>query len=224
MALAIARAPERWRSGLLMLVMLPFWTGFLLRITAWIGLLRDDGWINLALQAVGAAAAPAALHRLRDVCRHRLRLPAVHGAAALRAAVAARPGARTGGGGSRRDAVDSVPHRHPAALAARRGGRAGAGVHPGGRRIRHPRTARRPQRQTIGRALWNEFFANHDWPMASALADAMLHRAAAPDGACCGRAEDEAAAGSSPPACCSATRSCTCRSCCWWRPASTDRG
>lgn len=40
MALGIARAPERVRSLLLLLVMLPFWTGFLLRIVAWIGLLR----------------------------------------------------------------------------------------------------------------------------------------------------------------------------------------
>ncbi len=53
MALAIARAPERWRSLLLLLVMLPFWTGFLLRIVAWIGLLGDDGWINAALLGPG---------------------------------------------------------------------------------------------------------------------------------------------------------------------------
>ena len=46
MALAIARSAERWRSLLLLLVMLPFWTGFLMRINAWIGLLQDDGWIN----------------------------------------------------------------------------------------------------------------------------------------------------------------------------------
>ena len=56
MALAIARAPDRWRSLLLLGVMLPFWTGFLLRITAWIGLLRDEGWINAVLQAVGLPA------------------------------------------------------------------------------------------------------------------------------------------------------------------------
>ena len=31
-----------------------------------------------------------------------------------------------------------------------------------------------PSAQTIGRALWNEFFANHDWPMAAALANALL--------------------------------------------------
>ena len=53
MALAIARTPVRWRSLLLMLVMLPFWTGFLMRINAWIGLLQDDGWINALLTAIG---------------------------------------------------------------------------------------------------------------------------------------------------------------------------
>ena len=31
-----------------------------------------------------------------------------------------------------------------------------------------------PGAQTIGRALWNEFFSNRDWPMASALATALL--------------------------------------------------
>ena len=49
MALAIARVPERWRNPLLLALMLPFWTGFLMRINAWIGLLQDNGWINAAL-------------------------------------------------------------------------------------------------------------------------------------------------------------------------------
>ena len=40
MALAIARSPERWRNLLLMLVMLPFWTGFLMRVNAWIASMR----------------------------------------------------------------------------------------------------------------------------------------------------------------------------------------
>ena len=31
-----------------------------------------------------------------------------------------------------------------------------------------------PASQTVGRALWNEFFANHDWPLACALANALL--------------------------------------------------
>src|SRR5689334_6471683 len=53
MALAIARSSERWRSLLLLLVMLPFWTGFLMRINAWIGLLQDNGWINTLVVALG---------------------------------------------------------------------------------------------------------------------------------------------------------------------------
>ena len=51
MALAIARAAPARRSLLLMLVILPFWTSFLLRVYAWIGLLKDDGLINNLLLA-----------------------------------------------------------------------------------------------------------------------------------------------------------------------------
>jgi len=46
MALGLARVPARWRNALLLATMLPFWTGFLMRINAWIGLLRDDGPID----------------------------------------------------------------------------------------------------------------------------------------------------------------------------------
>jgi putrescine transport system permease protein len=46
MALGIARAPPARRSLLLMLVIVPFWTSFLLRVYAWIGLLKDDGLFN----------------------------------------------------------------------------------------------------------------------------------------------------------------------------------
>ncbi len=46
MAYVIARASGTWRSVLLMLVMLPFWTSFLLRVYAWIGLLKHNGVIN----------------------------------------------------------------------------------------------------------------------------------------------------------------------------------
>lgn len=42
----MARSPASWRPALLMLVMLPFWTSFLLRIYAWKGLLDDNGVIN----------------------------------------------------------------------------------------------------------------------------------------------------------------------------------
>jgi len=45
-AYAMARAPDRWRATLLMLVILPFWTSFLIRIYAWMGILATDGFLN----------------------------------------------------------------------------------------------------------------------------------------------------------------------------------
>ena len=58
MALAIARAEPARRSLLLMLIILPFWTSFLLRIYAWIGLLKDDGLINGLLLSLHLIHAP----------------------------------------------------------------------------------------------------------------------------------------------------------------------
>jgi putrescine transport system permease protein len=52
MALAIARAAPARRHLLLMLIILPFWTSFLLRVYAWIGLLKDDGVINNVLRSL----------------------------------------------------------------------------------------------------------------------------------------------------------------------------
>jgi len=46
---AIARAPQRWRRVLLLLIVIPFWTSFLIRIFAWKVLLHPDGYIKRAL-------------------------------------------------------------------------------------------------------------------------------------------------------------------------------
>jgi putrescine transport system permease protein len=61
MAYAIARAPARWRNVLLMLVILPFWTSFLIRVYAWIGILKTNGLINNFLLAVGIIGEPLPL-------------------------------------------------------------------------------------------------------------------------------------------------------------------
>ncbi|MCB6182136.1 ABC transporter permease subunit [Leeia sp. TBRC 13508] len=52
MAYHIARAKEATRNTLLMLVMLPFWTSFLLRVYAWIGILKDNGVLNNLLMSL----------------------------------------------------------------------------------------------------------------------------------------------------------------------------
>jgi spermidine/putrescine transport system permease protein len=49
----IGRSPERWRNRLLVAVMIPFWTNFLIRTYAWITILTHDGVLNGAFKAVG---------------------------------------------------------------------------------------------------------------------------------------------------------------------------
>ena len=57
----IARQAEPWRTRLLVLVMIPFWTSFLIRTYAWITILKSEGLVNALLQAGGLAGAPLEL-------------------------------------------------------------------------------------------------------------------------------------------------------------------
>jgi putrescine transport system permease protein len=58
MAYGMARAPRRWQPVLLMLVILPFWTSFLIRVYAWINILQREGLLNDVLRALGLIDAP----------------------------------------------------------------------------------------------------------------------------------------------------------------------
>jgi len=60
LALYISRA-QKYRSLLLQLVILPFWTSFLIRTYAWLFLLRDTGLVNTALLKLGAIHQPLPL-------------------------------------------------------------------------------------------------------------------------------------------------------------------
>ncbi len=62
-ALAIARAPVAWRNLLMMAVILPFWTSYLIRVYAWIGLLKDQGLINQLLMGAHLIDTPLRLHQ-----------------------------------------------------------------------------------------------------------------------------------------------------------------
>ena len=57
-AYSMARAPSEWRPTLLMLIILPFWTSFLIRVYAWIGILKKEGLLNLALTQLGIIHEP----------------------------------------------------------------------------------------------------------------------------------------------------------------------
>lgn len=57
-AYAMSRAPATIRPTLMMMVILPFWTSFLIRVYAWIGILKPEGLLNQFLQAIGIISEP----------------------------------------------------------------------------------------------------------------------------------------------------------------------
>lgn len=63
MAYYIARSSPARRHLLLIAVMLPFWTSFLIRVYAWIGILKNNGLLNQFLMWSGMAAAPMEIYR-----------------------------------------------------------------------------------------------------------------------------------------------------------------
>ena len=174
MALAIALAPERSRNALLLPVMLPFWTGFLMRINAWIGLLQDDGWINSALMALGLGT-----HRLlyTDTAMYLgivytylpfMVLPLYARLTRLEPVLleaAADLGASPLAAFWRVTLPLSLPGVWAGVLLV---------FIPAVGEYVIPELLGGAQAQLVGRVLWEEFFANRDWPTASALAVVLL--------------------------------------------------
>jgi putrescine transport system permease protein len=176
MALAIARAPERWRNTLLMLVILPFWTSFLLRVTAWIGLLQDQGWINGALMGLGLIAEPIPL-LYTDLAMYLgitycylpfMVLPLYASLSRLDPALLEAAG-DLGARPWRAFLAVTLPLSLPGVLA----GFLLVFIPAVGEFV-IPELLGGPGAQLIGRVLWTEFFQNRDWPLASALAVALL--------------------------------------------------
>ena len=58
LAYGMARAPKSWRPTLVMMVILPFWTSFLIRVYAWISILSEDGLLNSMLLSLGIIDEP----------------------------------------------------------------------------------------------------------------------------------------------------------------------
>lgn len=57
-AYAMARAPQEWRATLLMMIILPFWTSFLIRVYSWMGILSQEGYLNQLLMSLGLISEP----------------------------------------------------------------------------------------------------------------------------------------------------------------------
>jgi putrescine transport system permease protein len=176
MAYAIARASAAWKNLLLMLIILPFWTSFLLRVYAWIGLLKSNGVINNVLLGLGIIHEPLTLMQTDFAVYVGIvysYLPFMilplyanlekHDATLLEAAadLGARPW--------RAFLRVTVPLSMPGILA----GCLLVFIPAVGEYV-IPSLLGRTDQLMIGRVLSDEFFANRDWPVASAVAILIL--------------------------------------------------
>jgi putrescine transport system permease protein len=135
MAYAIARARPSTRTVLLMLIVLPFWTSFLLRVYAWIGLLKNNGVINNVLLYLGVIHQPLALLQTDFAVYIGIvysYLPFV--ILPLYTNLEKHDPRRQAAARIRLDYAAAVARRHPRRVAA--------GVHPGGGRVRDTDPAR----------------------------------------------------------------------------------
>ncbi len=176
MAYFIARQPPRRRQILLLAVILPFWISFLLRVYAWIGLLGSRGLINELLLGMGIIDAPLTL-LYNDFAVYlgivysylpfmilplyanleRLNLDLLDAASDL---------------GARRwqAFVDvTLPLSRPGIV----GGCLLVFI-PAVGEFTIPALLGGADTLMIGRVLWDEFFINHDWPVASAVSTVLL--------------------------------------------------
>jgi putrescine transport system permease protein len=176
MAYFMARSPAAWRPALVMLVMLPFWTSFLLRVYAWKMLLADNGVFNNLAIAVGLIDAPIKLLHtpfslvLGMVYTYLpfmvLPLYANLVKMDLRLLEAARDLGASAWTAFWRVTVPL----------SRNGIIAGALLVfiPCVGEFVIPELLGGPQTLMIGRVLWDEFFSNNDWPMAASVAVVMV--------------------------------------------------
>ena len=175
-AFAIARTPGVWRQLLLFLVMLPFWTSFLIRVYAWIAILQPSGLVNRLLLAAGVIEAPLPLLyngfsvTLGLVYSYLpfMILPIYGSLARLDESLveaAADLGARP-----RRVFLDVIL---PLSLPGIAAGCLLVFIPAVGEFV-IPDLLGGPGTLMVGKMLWQEFFDNVDWPAAAAIAMALV--------------------------------------------------
>ena len=175
-AYGIARARPAWRMLLLVLVILPFWTSSLLRTYAMIGMLKANGVLTSALAAIGLIEpGTAILHTdlavYTGIVYNYLPFMVLPLTATLMRLdfglleAAADLGAKPWQAFLRVTLPLSMPGIIAGALLV---------FIPAVGEFVIPDILGGPDALTIGRVLWTEFFTNRDWPLAAAVAVAML--------------------------------------------------
>ncbi len=176
LAYAIARAPRTSRNVLLMMVILPFWTSFLLRVYAWMGILRNNGLLNNFLMWLGVIDQPIVMMQTEfaiyvgmvysylpfmvlPLYAHleKMDLFLLEAAADL----GCKP--------FKAFMTITLPLSVPGIAAASM-----LVFIPAVGEFVIPELLGGPNALMIGKVLWTEFFNNRDWPVASAVAIALL--------------------------------------------------
>ena len=175
-AYGMASAPEHWRATLMMLVILPFWTSFLIRVYSWMGILSNEGLLNQLLQGLGLIDQPLIILNTNTavyigIVYTYLPFMILPIYAALEKMDAALLEAAEDLGCSRLTAfwLVTVP-------LSRQGIIAGCFLVfiPALGEFVIPSLLGGSGTLMIGKVLWEEFFNNRDWPVASAVAVILL--------------------------------------------------
>jgi putrescine transport system permease protein len=181
----MARARTTLQPTLLMLVMLPFWTSFLLRVYAWKGLLSDGGWVSdlLAASGIDRLLAAAGLIPAPGQLMHTpfslvlgmtytylpfMILP-LYGTLSKMDLRLLEAAADLGASAWVAFWKITVPLSKAGIIA----GSMLVFIPCIGEYV-IPELLGGPQTLMIGRVMWDEFFANNDWPMASTVAVVMV--------------------------------------------------
>ncbi|GJD99381.1 ABC transporter permease [Methylobacterium isbiliense] len=181
-AYGMARAPKGLQPLLVALMVIPFWTSFLIRIYAWIAILKGDGLLNKALLALGLIARPVEILNtlpaiLIGVVYAYLPFMVLPLYAVLERLDRSLIEAARDLGASRLKAFLTVtlPLSAPGLVA----GALLCFIPIIGEFI-VPDLLGGPDTLMLGRVLWSEFFSNRDWPLAAAVAMLMLVIVAGP--------------------------------------------
>jgi len=175
-AYAMARAASQWQPTLLMLVILPFWTSFLIRVYSWMGILSSNGVLNQALLWLGVIDTPLVILNTNwavyiGIVYTYLPFMILPIYATLERMDESLLEAARDLGCSNIKAfwLVTVPLSRPGVIAG-----CFLVFIPVVGEFVIPSLLGGSSTQMIGRVLYDEFFANRDWPVASAVAIVLL--------------------------------------------------
>ncbi len=175
-AYALSRAPRRWQPMLVALVVVPFWTSFLIRIYAWIAILKQEGLLNLVLMKLGLITHPLAILNTDAAVMIGLVYAYLPFMVLPLYAVMDRldptlreAAADLGASPSRVFWTVTLPLSLPGIVAG-----AGLCFIPMVGEFVIPDLLGGSETLMLGRVLWSEFFSNRDWPLAAAVAVLLL--------------------------------------------------